>query len=139
MLVDVRPIRVVAHPACVVCGQENAQGFQIDYAIADDGSATAQWTPTARWQGFKGIVHGGVLSTVMDEAMAKAVTAAGLEALTCELRVRFRQAVIPDMPLVIHGWIVGQRGRRIQTEATIYHAGHECLHAWATFLVVPKR
>lgn len=139
MPTDARVLRVVEHPHCVVCGRENPQGFQIDYAIADDGSASARWTPSMRWEGFKDIVHGGVLSTVMDEAMAKAVIAAGYAALTCELRVRFRHTVRPDSPLEITGWIVGRRGRRIETEATITHAGRECLHAWATFLVVPQR
>ena len=98
----------------------------------------ATWTPAPVWEGFRGIVHGGVVSTVLDEAMSKAVAATGREALTAELRVRFRRHVTSGEAFLIRGWISNRTKRKIETEATLTAAdGTEHAHAWATFLALP--
>lgn len=100
--------------------------------------ATAPWTPTTGWESFEGIVHGGIISTVLDEAMSQAIIARGWEALTVELTVRFRGRVAPGDGLQVRGWVVDRRKRRIRAEATlITDKGDERAHAWATFLAPP--
>jgi acyl-coenzyme A thioesterase PaaI-like protein len=126
-------------PGCFVCGQDNPNGLRIRYELQESGEITATWTPAPAWEGFRGIVHGGVVSTVLDEAMSKAVAAAGCEALTAELRVRFRRHVTSGDTFLIRGWISGRTKRKIETEATLRAAdGTEHAHAWATFLALPK-
>lgn len=84
-------------------------------------------------------MHGGIVSTVLDESMAKAVVATGEEALTAELRVRFRRHVIPGKAVRVTGWIAGRKRRMIQAEATLRDAEEtEFAHAWATFLVLKQ-
>lgn len=93
------------------------------------------WRPDEVWEGYRGVIHGGIVSTVLDEAMSKAVAAAGIRALTCEIRVRLRQRVGVAEELQIRGWVVEKRKRRIVTEATLKAPnGAERAHAWATFL-----
>jgi acyl-coenzyme A thioesterase PaaI-like protein len=70
-------------------------------------------------EGFRGIVHGGIVSTVLDEAMSKAVFATNCQALTCELRVRFRHRVTVGEPLRIRGWVVARQKRKITAEASL--------------------
>jgi acyl-coenzyme A thioesterase PaaI-like protein len=95
----------------------------------------AHWAPSPEWEGFRGIVHGGVVSTVLDEAMSKAVVATGCEALTAELRVRFRRPVPSWEPLQVRGWVHHKTKRHIGTEASLTGSdGVEFAHAWATFL-----
>lgn len=131
-------LRVEEHTGCVVCGVDNATGFQLAYTTETVGRVSALWTPTARYEGFKGMVHGGMLATVLDEAMAKAVVSLGLEALTGELRVRFRQYVALDEPLRITGWVVSHRGRLLKVEAVVCTLdGQERCHAWGVFVIVP--
>jgi acyl-coenzyme A thioesterase PaaI-like protein len=78
-----------------------------------------------------------VVSTVLDEAMSKAV-AAGCEALTAELRVRFRRQVVSGGTFLIRGWIRNRSKRRIEAEATLTAPdGTEHAHAWAVFLALP--
>jgi acyl-coenzyme A thioesterase PaaI-like protein len=130
-----RPQRV-----CVVCGPDHPHGLRLRYDTAPDGSANAIWTPTGDWQGFQGIIHGGIIGTVLDEAMAKAVTAAGYEALTGELRVRFRHHVRPGEELGVRGWIVERTKRLVRAEAALNGPdGSERAHAWSVFLPLPKR
>jgi acyl-coenzyme A thioesterase PaaI-like protein len=100
---------------------------------------TATWTPNPAWEGFRGIVHGGVVSTVLDEAMSKAVAATGSEALTAELRVRFRRHVTSGDVFLIRGWIVKRNRRLIGAEAALTAPdGTEHAHAWASFLTLPR-
>ena len=130
-----RLLRARPQPACFVCGQDNPRGLKIDYQCGDDGEVTATWTPSRELEGFRGIVHGGLVSTVLDEAMSKAVAAAGCEALTAELRVRFRRPVASAGVYLIRGWILDRGKRLIKTEAALStHDGTECAHAWAIFL-----
>jgi len=134
------PLRARAQSACFVCGQNNPRGLQLRFQRQDDGGITATWIPAAAWEGFRGIVHGGVVSTVLDEAMSKAVAGTGTEALTAELRVRFRRHVTSGVAFLIRGWVVRQNRRLMKTEAVLLAAdGTEHAHAWATFLPLPHR
>jgi acyl-coenzyme A thioesterase PaaI-like protein len=100
---------------------------------------TAQWTPTHDWEGFENIIHGGIVSTVLDEAMSKAVVLANCEALTGELRVRFRRHLVPGVTMQIRGWVAARRKRLIETEATLTGSdGLEHAHAWASFLALRR-
>ncbi len=120
---------------CVVCGPENPRGLRVRYEAGDDGSVTAGWNPERCWEGFQGVIHGGIVSTVLDEAMSKAVVAGGCEALTAELRVRFRRPVASGGAYRIRGWVADRVKRRIRTEAELTGPdGAEHAHAWAVFL-----
>jgi uncharacterized protein (TIGR00369 family) len=132
--------QAVSNTRCFVCGPDNARGLRILYRSDPSGVAEAEWTPEAVWEGFRGIVHGGVIATVLDEAMSKAVAATGCQALTGELRVRYRRAVSTGETLHIRGWIVKRAKRLITVEAALTAAdGSERAHAWASFLALPRR
>ena len=125
--------RALLNPSCVVCGAQNPGGLRIEFS-ADSAGVTAAWTPTSDWESFRGIVHRGILTTVLDEAMSKTIIAKGWEALTAELTVRFRGRVSPGDELRIRAWIVDKRKRRIRAEAIITTtAGKERAHFWVRF------
>ena len=135
---DALSLRARRQDGCVVCGQDNPYGLRIQYLEGSDGAFTADWRPTENWEGFEGIVHGGIISTVLDEAMSKAVVAMNYEALTGELRVRFRHHVAAGENLRIRGWVVEKVKRLVKAEATLTAAdGSERAHAWARFLALP--
>jgi acyl-coenzyme A thioesterase PaaI-like protein len=124
--------------SCFACGRDNPHGLHIRFAIDDRGAAEASWVPSRTWEGFENVIHGGILATAMDEAMAKTIVASGVEGLTCELRIRLRASVRPGSSLRVRGWVVEHHRRLIRTEASICSlAGKEYGHAWASFLVLP--
>ncbi|HXK02028.1 MAG TPA: PaaI family thioesterase [Verrucomicrobiae bacterium] len=132
-------LRARSQSGCFACGQENPHGLQIRFRRQDDGEFAATWTPSSAWEGFRGIVHGGVVSTVLDEAMSKAVAGTGIEALTAELRVRFRHHVAAGEAFLVRGWIVSRNHRLMKTEAVLVAPdGTEHTHAWATFLPLDR-
>lgn len=124
-----------ATSSCFACGPDNPRGLRLQFVANEQGEMLADWTPDVSVEGFKGIVHGGLVSTVLDEAMAKVVAAAGAEALTAELRVRFRRYVPSGAATRIRGWIEDRGKRIIKTEAVLTdEAGAELAHAWGIFL-----
>ena len=126
-----------AQNSCFACGPENPHGLHLRFKTGKTGESFAEWAPDVFTEGFRGIVHGGIVSTVLDEAMSKAVAAAGFPALTAELRIRLRRHVVPGNLLKVRGWINSQTRRLIRTEAAITDSeGAELAHAWASFLTV---
>ena len=128
-------------PSCFACGPDNPRGLHLVFEGSESGEMSAEWIPEPEMEGYEGIVHGGLVSTVLDEAMAKVVDASGAKALTAELRVRFRQQVCSGSPLHVRGWIESRNKRVINTEAVLSSAGGvELAHAWAVFLQLkPER
>lgn len=132
-------VRLRAQPndGCFACGPGNPRGLHLHFESTGCGEIAAEWLPDSAWEGFRGIVHGGIVSTVLDEAMSKAVAASRIEALTVELRVRLRHNVAPARPLRVRAWIDFQRRRVTRAEATLTSAdGTEFAHAWGTFLAL---
>jgi acyl-coenzyme A thioesterase PaaI-like protein len=127
--------------SCFVCGSDNPRGLHLAFQANEDGEMIAEWIPEPEMEGYQGIVHGGIVSTVLDEAMAKVVDATGADALMVELRVRFRLQVSSGSPVHVRGWIESRNKRKINAEATLTGAdGAELAHAWAVFLrLKPER
>lgn len=103
---------------CLVCGRDNPHGIHLHLNVDDaTGIVTAQFTPAAHHMGFEGIVHGGLLSTVLDEAMVWAATWSGKRFCVCgELNVRFRRGVQIGQNLNVEAKITSVRSRLIETE-----------------------
>lgn len=127
--------RKLARSSCFACNPHNPRGLQLEFKEAEDGGMAAQWIPNEDFEGFRGIAHGGIVSTVLDEAMAKAVAATGVNALTAEMRVRFRHEVCTAVPVLARGWIESRKRRMFRTEASLSGPdGSELAHAWAVIL-----
>ena len=99
---------------CFGCGDVNPLGLHLRFA-ADGDSVRASFTPSADHQGFGGIVHGGIISTVLDEAMAWAPAHAGFWAMTGDMRVRFRRPLNIGEVTVVTARVNGTRGRLVTT------------------------
>jgi acyl-coenzyme A thioesterase PaaI-like protein len=96
--------------ACFGCGDNNPIGLRLRFAYAGNG---------AEHQGFHEVVHGGIISTVLDEAMAWATAYAGVWAVTGEMRVTFRQPLRIDEPAIVTARVVATRGRLVTTAAEL--------------------
>lgn len=128
--------RSLTETACFACGHDNPSGLQIPYRYTNPGNVTAEWRPERQFTGFDGVIHGGIVTTVLDEAMAKSIVSTQTKALTCEIKVRFRHSVHPGDDLVVRGWMVERKRRLIKAEACLCDGcGEEVAHAWAIFLV----
>jgi hypothetical protein len=75
---------------CFVCGEKNPVGLRLRLRTDPErGESIAEVTFPGHFQGWAGIVHGGLLASVLDEAMIYAVGAKGFKCVTGEITVRY--------------------------------------------------
>jgi uncharacterized protein (TIGR00369 family) len=105
---------------CYVCGRKNPIGLAVDFEInADARSIRAKFIPKETHEGYEGIVHGGILSALLDEAMAKLAFGLGIPAVTAEILVKFKSPASPGEVLSVSGRLIHEAHRLIQAEAKI--------------------
>jgi len=98
---------------CFACGPENQHGLQMVFEYGE-GSARCVVTPKTHLSGWSAVMHGGIVVTLLDEAMAHAAISLGLRAVTARMTVRFRKAAPVDGPLIVEGRVRSRRGRMIE-------------------------
>jgi len=112
------------NPYCYVCGTQNPVGLGIDFNIDHEARIiSASFTPADMHQGFEGIVHGGVLSAILDEAMAKLAFNLRMPAVTAEIIIKFKAPAAVGDKLIITGKLTQETKRLIFAEAKI-ERGH---------------
>ena len=80
--------RMLQSKDCYVCGIENPAGLKISF-FYDGSSVSAEFTPGEEFCGFNGIVHGGIIYALADEAMMHLVWASGRRATSAEIKMRY--------------------------------------------------
>lgn len=135
---DITPLQVRVDHGCFGCGAANPHGLHLTFTQDADG-VHATFTPLLVHQGYEQVVHGGILSTLLDEAMAWAVAAAGIWAVTGEMQVRFRRPLHVGEPVSLHGAVTDIRTRAISASGQIVRDedGQVVATATAFFVRVP--
>jgi acyl-coenzyme A thioesterase PaaI-like protein len=100
---------------CFACGDLNETGLHLKLHLSPDRCWT-ELTLTSRYEGWEGVIHGGIVSTILDEIMGWSLVARDSWGKTARLSVRFHQPVTVGRRIRAEGWITGER-RRIQTTA----------------------
>ena len=105
---------------CFVCGENNPNGLRLSFEI-DKEKQTLKTTFVASptFQGWDGIVHGGILGTLLDEAMAKLVYELGYQAVTASIEIKFKKPAPILEPLLVYGEVTEVSRRLIRAKARI--------------------
>lgn len=103
---------------CFVCGEKNPIGFRLRF-FARNGKALAEFTPQKIHQGYKDITHGGLICTILDEAMVKAAIMQGFHAVTAEISVRYRNPLLSGEKAVVEGAMLKVTRKIIEAAAVI--------------------
>lgn len=113
------------------------------YQSAPD-EVTAEYTAPEQYQGYPGILHGGITAAILDEAAGRAFMGDDPEAsnfmYTAELKVKYKKKVPVGQPLKI----IGRRGKRLrwtaEASAEIYDTqGNLLASATAILVDVPEK
>jgi uncharacterized protein (TIGR00369 family) len=103
---------------CFGCSPDNAHGLRLRFVDnTADVTVSASFKIARRFEGPPGHVHGGIIATILDEAMGKVNRQKGVVALTRQMAIDFLHPVPLDVPLRAKGWVVRQEGRKH------FHAG----------------
>lgn len=125
------------HPGCVVCSCENARGLRLDFDVHDDGSVTAVFECKKEFEGYPGVLHGGVISTLLDGAMGHCMFARQQAAVTVEMTTRFRHPVATCTPATVSARITRINHPLYLLEANIVQDGEIKATAKAKFYDQP--
>ena len=122
---------------CFACGDQNPHGLGLRPTY-EDGQAVARFTPPAEMCGYRGIVHGGILSTVLDEVMGWAPAYERRRmCMAAEITVRFVKPVPVGTPLVVTGKLAEDKRRLWICEGEIRdEAGTVYAKARGTYIVL---
>lgn len=123
---------------CFVCGPDNPDGLQVGFRI-ENGLCRAEYTPTSNQCGYDGVVHGGILFSLLDDVMANWLYLQGERAYTGKCDIRFRAPAPVGEKLLLEGALEERRGRRARLTGRASSAadGRVFAEASATFLIIP--
>ena len=105
---------------CFVCGEKNPSGMKLRLRMDPArGESTSEVTFAAHLQGWAGIVHGGLVAAVLDEAMIYAAGAMGLKCVTGEMTVRYVKPASTGVTYVLKGRFLEDQGRIVLAESVL--------------------
>lgn len=98
---------------CFVCGLENEHGLGMVFHNAGPGRVQARYTVPQRFEGFPGVVHGGIIASMLDEAVGRVVMTEDPNhfLVTAKLELRYRAPVPLGEELLITGELQEKRRR----------------------------
>ncbi len=126
---------------CFACSPYNNAGLQLEF-WEDGDEIVTKWNPERQYEGWIGVLHGGIQATLLDEiggwvVMLKLKTSG----VTSEMNVQYLKPVkVGKGELTIRGKVVAEEGRIVKIEASLFNAaGEECAKALLSYFVFPER
>jgi uncharacterized protein (TIGR00369 family) len=133
------PMAHAAQNRCFGCGRANAIGLKLEFLLADDQSVVCHAAVPDTFEGPVGYVHGGIIATLLDEAMSKAVRARGFTAMTRHMEVDYLRPIPSGSSIRLEGHITHNEGRKHWTQARILdERGHELATGKGLFIDVRR-
>lgn len=107
---------------CFVCGVENVFGLQVAFYESEPGETLAEVTVPEHFQGYSGMVHGGIIAALLDEVSARAMLGDGAPRfmVTVKMSVRYRRPAPVGKRLVIKGHAGAVKGSVAHVTGEIY-------------------
>lgn len=103
---------------CFVCGKQNPIGLKAQFNYGE-GRAFSELSLSKEYQGWSGIIHGGVISALLDEACVYAGNSLGYNTVTAELKVRFKSPLKPEEKIFVEAQANFVKSKLIEAVAKI--------------------
>jgi uncharacterized protein (TIGR00369 family) len=105
---------------CFVCGMQNPIGLKAFFYQDEEGRVVAHFTGKEEHQGYPGVMHGGIVTALLDEVIARVAIAQDLLwGVTAKLEVRFRRPVPLGQSLTLVGEMTRLRSRTLEAHGEI--------------------
>lgn len=136
MLLEPNPTNI-----CFACGGANERGMKLTFEQDDAAKRIrGSFSLGAEYQGGPGFIHGGIIATVLDEAMGKVNRFRGVRAVTAELTIEYLKPVWTGENLLIEAYEVGHVGRNLHHVGEIRdHSGQVLARGRGRFVVIEPR
>ncbi len=123
---------------CFACGRENHCGLKLSFTYSN-GKITTEFIPSMIYQGYKDIAHGGIIATVLDEAMIQAAIAEGIMPVTAEINVRFKRPLMVNEKAVAEAEIIRKGPRLIEAQSRLLKTSDGTIIAEAYAKLIPSK
>lgn len=134
------PLAHTAQNRCFGCGPANPSGLHLEFMLAEDGTVVCQASIPDTFEGPRGYVHGGIIATLLDETMSKAVRSHNIVGMTRHLEVDYRRPVPSCAPIRLEARVYHHEGRKHWAEASILdERGSVLAHGKGLFIEVRPR
>ena len=101
---------------CFACGKDNPIGLHLDFKY-EGKTCTAEWTPKKEYQGYKDVLHGGIISTALDEAMTRMGYQLSMDTVTGHIEVTFKKPAFVNKKYTIKAEINEEQERKVFASA----------------------
>ena len=122
------------HGGCLLCGEGNPWSLKIAFHADNNGAVSARLWSHQGLQGYEGIIHGGVISALLDAAMTHCLFHQDVRAVTGDLRVRFLWSIPCHSILDLTAWVVSARPPLYFLKAELRETGRVAAWAEAKFM-----
>ncbi|MBI2882521.1 MAG: PaaI family thioesterase [Candidatus Methylomirabilis oxyfera] len=102
---------------CFVCGKQNVDGLHLDFELIGADRIRTEFIPPKRFQGWKDILHGGIIATILDEVMVNGAYLRHINAVTTKLEMRLRRPAAIGKPLIFYSQILKEDTRTVSVKA----------------------
>ncbi len=133
---EMEPVRLEDDKHCFACGKKNECGLKLSFNYSD-GRIRSEFIPSKIYQGYKDITHGGIITTILDEAMIQAAIAEGIKPMTAEINVRFKKPLMVNEKAVVEAEIIKKGSRLIEAHARLLKQSDGSLIAEAQSKLIP--
>jgi acyl-coenzyme A thioesterase PaaI-like protein len=128
-------LRASAHPRCVACSPCHPFGLKLDFRDAGGGAVRATFACNEAFEGYPGRLHGGIISTLLDAAMANCLFFRNLKGVTAELVVNFKAPVALNREATVEARVTRDIFPLFLMEAGLVQGGEPKASATAKFFV----
>jgi uncharacterized protein (TIGR00369 family) len=136
-------VRLEPNPAnkCFGCGGDNPGGMKLTFEQDNmNRKIVGRFVLSERYQGGGGFAHGGIIATLLDEAMGKVCRFREARAVTAELTVEYLKPISVEKEIVVEGRETEQKGRNLFMAGEIRNEAGEILaRGRARFVVIAPR
>ncbi len=126
----------VVHPGCFVCSRSNPRGLHVRFAPDEDG-VRGEFACDRSFEGYPGVIHGGIVTALLDEAMLHCLLARNLPAVTVDLAVQFRHPVETEVLATVRARIADGAAPLYHLVAELRQAGQLKARARGHFMLKP--
>jgi len=116
---NLTPLAHDAQNRCFGCGPANPIGLHLSFSLTPDGAVVSLPVIADTFEGPAGYVHGGIIATLLDETMSKAVRTLGLRSMTRHIEVDYLLPVPSVKPIRLEGRLIRSEGRKHWVEAAL--------------------
>lgn len=124
---------------CFVCSKNNPKGIHLDIRYDSANEAVASFALDREYEGYPGIIHGGVIAAILDDVMSNIEFRKGYIAYTVELNIRYMKKCFVKEPLIARGVVKYFSHKIIKTEGEIVDSSGDIkVKASAKYFAVSK-